>query len=148
VRPDRAYFGEKDFQQLAMVTRLHRDLHLSGSIVPVPTVREADGLAMSSRNVRLSGEGRAVAPAVHQTLVTMRDAVARGERSAMRLVIAGAVLLKRHPEIELDYLQVVDPATLEPLDTVEPGARAIIAVTIDGVRLLDNLALRPGHEQG
>jgi pantoate--beta-alanine ligase len=146
VRPDRSYFGEKDFQQLAMVTRLHRDLHLTGAIVPVPTVREVDGLAMSSRNVRLSARGRAIAPAIYDTLVTMQRAVAEGERSAMRLVIAGAVLLKRFPEIDLDYLQVVDPSTLEPLDTVEPAARAIVAVTIDGVRLIDNLKLTPGDD--
>jgi pantoate--beta-alanine ligase len=146
VRPDRSYFGEKDFQQLAMVTRLHRDLHLTGAIVPVPTVREADGLAMSSRNVRLTARGRTIAPAIYDTLVTMQRAVAEGERSAIRLVIAGAVLLKRFPEIDLDYLQVVHPLTLEPLDTVKPGARAIVAVTIDGVRLIDNLALMPGDQ--
>lgn len=145
VRPDRAYFGEKDFQQLAMVIRMHRDLHLPGAIVPVPTVREPDGLAMSSRNVRLSPTGRAVAPALYEALQAMQFAVAEGERAAMRLIIAGAVLLKRHPQIDLDYLQIVDPQTLEPLDTVEPGARAIVAASIDGVRLIDNLDLLPGE---
>lgn len=146
VRPDRAYFGEKDFQQLAMVTRMHRDLHLPGAIVPVPTVREPDGLAMSSRNVRLSQEGRAIAPALHEAMLAMRSAVSEGERAAMRLVIAGAVLLKRYPQIDLDYLQIIDPRTLEPLDTVIPGARAIVAASIDGVRLIDNLDLLPGDD--
>lgn len=146
VRPDRAYFGEKDFQQLAMVTRLHRDLHLPGAIVPVPTVREPDGLAMSSRNVRLGREGRAVAPAIHEALLAMQAAVSEGERSPMRLIIAGAVLLKRYPQIDLDYLQIVDPQTLEPLDMVTPGARAIVAASIDGVRLIDNLDLLPGDD--
>jgi pantoate--beta-alanine ligase len=145
VRPDRSYFGEKDFQQLAMVTRLHRDLHLPGKIVPVGTVREPDGLALSSRNVRLSATGRSIAPALYESLAAMRAAVEEGERSAMRLIIAGAVLLKRHPAIDLDYLQIVDPATLAPIETVEPGSRAIVAATIDGVRLIDNLALLPGE---
>ena len=145
VRSGRAYFGEKDFQQLAMVTRMHRDLHLPGTIVPVPTVREADGLAMSSRNVRLSAGGREIAPALYETLQTMRSAVLDGERAPMRLIIAGAVLIKRHPQIELDYLQIVDPLTLEPLDEVEPGARAIVAASIDGVRLIDNLELLSGE---
>lgn len=147
VRPTRSYFGEKDFQQLAMVTRMHRDLHLPGVIVPLPTVREPDGLAMSSRNVRLSREGRAIAPSLHEALVAMESAVSEGERSTMRLIIAGAVLLRRHPQISLDYLQIVDGETLEPLDAVIPGARAIVAASIDGVRLIDNLALLPGDGQ-
>ncbi len=144
VRPHRAYFGEKDFQQLATIRRMHRDLALPGEIVPCPTVREADGLAMSSRNARLSPEMREVAPALYQALAAMRDAALAGESSALRLAIAGAVLIKRVPAFEIDYLNVVDPLTLEPLDTVTPGTRAIVAATIGGVRLIDNLGLMPG----
>jgi len=143
LRPTRSYFGEKDFQQLAMVTRMHRDLALPGEIVPCPIVREPDGLAMSSRNVRLSPAARVVAPAIYRALAAMRDAAIAGERSALRLTIAGAVLVKRAPEIELDYLNVVDPLTLEPLDEVIPGARGIVAATVGGIRLIDNLALLP-----
>jgi pantoate--beta-alanine ligase len=141
VRPDRSYFGEKDFQQLAMVRRLHRDLALPGEIVACPIVREADGLAMSSRNVRLGTAERAVAPMLQEALAAMAQAAAEGERSALRLAIVGAVLVKRAPEIDLEYLQVVDPQTMNPVEEVTPGARAIIAATLGGVRLIDNLAL-------
>jgi pantoate--beta-alanine ligase len=143
VRPDRSYFGEKDFQQLAMVRRLHRDLALPGQIVGCPTVREPDGLAMSSRNARLGPREREAAPRLHEALATMAGAAQAGETSALRLATMGAVLLRRSPEIHLDYLQVVDPLTLEPLDDIRPGARAIVAATIGGVRLIDNLALLP-----
>lgn len=141
LRPDRSYFGEKDFQQLAMVRRMQRDLALPGEIVPCPTVREADGLAMSSRNARLGPEDRAAAPALYRALDAMRQAAITGERSALRLGIAGAVIVQREPRLELDYLQVVDPLTLDPLDEVGPDARAIVAATIGGVRLIDNLGL-------
>lgn len=141
LRPDRSYFGEKDFQQLAMIRRLHRDLSLLGEIVPCPTVRERDGLAMSSRNARLGVADRVAAPALHEALDAMREAAIAGERSALKLAILGAVMVKRAPRFELDYLQVVDPVTLDPLEIVVPGARAIVAATIGGVRLIDNIAL-------
>jgi pantoate--beta-alanine ligase len=143
VRPDRAYFGEKDFQQLAMVRRLRRDLSLPGEIVGCPIVREADGLAMSSRNVRLNEAERAVAPVLYEALSAMRGTARDGETSALKLAILGAVLVKRAPLVALDYLQVVDPATLQPVEVVTPGSRAIIAATIGGIRLIDNLALLP-----
>lgn len=145
VRPDRSYFGEKDFQQLAMVRRMHRDLWLPGEIVGVPTVREPDGLAMSSRNVRLTAEGRAMATSLHEALAAMREAAVSGERSALKLAILGAVIVKRSPEIELDYLQIVHPETLDPIEVVTPGARAIVAAVIDDVRLIDNMELLPGE---
>jgi pantoate--beta-alanine ligase len=146
VRPNRSYFGEKDFQQLAMVRRMHRDLWLPGEIVGVPTVREPDGLAMSSRNVRLTPKGRAMATSLYEALAAMREAAVSGERTALRLAILGAVIVKRTPEIELDYLQIVDPETLEPVEVVRPGARAIVAAVIDEVRLIDNMELLPGDD--
>lgn len=141
IRPNWSYFGEKDFQQLAMIRRMHRDLALPGAIVPSPTVREADGLAMSSRNVRLDADDRAAAPTLYEALAAMREAAVAGERSALKLAILGAVMVKRAQQFELDYLQVVDPLTLEPVEAVVPGARSIVAATIGGVRLIDNLAL-------
>lgn len=141
VLPDRSYFGEKDFQQLAMIRRMHRDLALPGEIVSCPTVREPDGLAMSSRNARLTVEDRAAAPALYEALSAMREAAIGGERSALKLAILGAVMVKRAARLELEYLQVVDPVTLDPAEVVVPGARAIVAATIGGVRLIDNLAL-------
>jgi pantoate--beta-alanine ligase len=144
VRPGRAYFGEKDFQQLAMVRRMQRDLSLPGQIVPCPTVREPDGLAMSSRNARLAPAQRAAAPVLYAALSAMREAALAGETSALRLAIAGAVLIRRVPAFTIDYLNVVDPETLAPLESLAPGARAIAAATIGGVRLIDNLELIPG----
>ncbi len=141
VRSNRAYFGEKDFQQLTIVRRMHRDLALPGEIVPCPTVRERDGLAMSSRNVRLDTRQRQVAPVLYEALTAMREAEASGESSALHLAIAGAVLVRRIPDITLDYLQVVDPETLQPVEFVRPGDRAIIAATIGETRLIDNLVL-------
>ena len=143
VRPDRAYFGEKDFQQLAMVRRLRHDLSLPGEIVGCPIVREADGLAMSSRNVRLNEAERRVAPVLYEALSAMRETARDGETSALKLAILGAVLVKRAPLVALDYLQVVDPATIQPVEVVEPGSRAIIAATIGDIRLIDNLTLLP-----
>ncbi len=141
VRPDRAYFGDKDFQQLAMIRRLHGDLALPGEIVACPIVREADGLAMSSRNVRLGEHERELAPSLYQALTAMREAAMSGETTALKLAILGAVLVRRSPEIELEYLQIVDPLTLEPVEEVVPGSRAIVAALVGGVRLIDNLEL-------
>jgi pantoate--beta-alanine ligase len=145
VRPDRAYFGEKDFQQLAMIRQLHRDLAVPGEIVACPTVRELDGLAMSSRNARLSEGERAVVPVLYEALRAMDEAARGGERSSLKLAILGAVIVKRAKEIELEYLQVIDPETLEPLEVAIPGARAIIAATIGNIRLIDNIALLDGE---
>jgi len=145
VRPDRAYFGEKDFQQLAMIRQMHRDLAVPGEIVACPTVREPDGLAMSSRNARLSEGERAIAPVLYEALRAMDEAARGGERSSLKLAILGAVIVKRAKEIELEYLQVIDPETLEPLEVAIPGARAIIAATIGNIRLIDNIALLDGE---
>jgi pantothenate synthetase len=82
-----------------------------------------------------------VAPALHEALAAMREAAISGEESALKLAILGAVIVKRAPEIELDYLQIVDPHSLNPVDVVRPGSRAIVAVLIDDVRLIDNMEL-------
>ncbi len=141
VQPARAYFGEKDFQQLAVIRRLHADLNLPGAVIGVPTVRDHDSLALSSRNARLSAEERRQASAVPRTLFAMRDAAESGETNAEALVAVGRRVLAEEPEIELDYLTIVDPDTLEPIETIESGARALIAVQVGAVRLIDNLRL-------
>jgi pantoate--beta-alanine ligase len=149
VHPARSYFGEKDYQQLRVVQRLHADLALPGTIVACPTVREPDGLALSSRNARLSVAGRWQAAAVPRTLRQMRDQVAAGTHDAEELLRAGRNELQQAPDLSVDYLAVVDGDTLEPIPTVVPGARALVAVVLDGVRLIDNVALAPvPQEQG
>jgi pantoate--beta-alanine ligase len=141
VQPARAYFGEKDFQQLAVIRRLHADLNLSGEVIGVPTVRDHDGLALSSRNARLSVEERRQAAVVPRTLFAMRDLASSGETSTGAMLNAGHRVLSETPELEIDYLAIVDPATLEPIEHIMPGARALIAVRAGATRLIDNIAL-------
>lgn len=140
VRPTRAYFGEKDFQQLQLIRRMHADLALAGEVVGCPTVREPDGLALSSRNGRLSPEARSAASAIPAALFAMRRAVATGEYDAERVRQTGLRMLD-DPAIDLDYLAVVDPMTLEPAEAIAPEARAIVAAIVGGVRLIDNVNL-------
>ncbi|MGH2557601.1 MAG: pantoate--beta-alanine ligase [Thermomicrobiales bacterium] len=140
VRPARSYFGEKDFQQLVVVRRLHRDLVLPGEIVGCPTVRDEDGLALSSRNVRLSPEARQTAVAIPRAMFAMQDAAGRGVRSIERLITIGRRALIV-PGLDLDYLAVVDAGSLAAVPRLTPGARAIVAATVGGVRLIDNVEL-------
>jgi pantoate--beta-alanine ligase len=141
VRPAAAYFGEKDYQQLTIVRRLHRDLHLPGRIVGCPTIRDADGLALSSRNARLTSAQRARAAAVPRALFRMASLAASGERNATSLIDAGRAELDAVPDIAVDYLAVVEPRTLEPLVTVVSDARVLVAVRLGEIRLIDNVAL-------
>lgn len=141
VRPARAYFGEKDFQQLQIVRRMHHDLRLPGEIVACPTVREADGLALSSRNSRLSSEERQAATALSRALFAMRDLANSGERAIDELLDHGQRIIAAEPGIALDYLAIVDPASLDPLAEMIPGARALIAANAGATRLIDNLAI-------
>ncbi|GIW04924.1 MAG: pantothenate synthetase [Thermomicrobiales bacterium] len=141
VRPRRAYFGEKDYQQLLVVRRLHRDLQLPGEIVGCPTVREADGLALSSRNARLTPQQRAEAVAIPRALFAMASAARAGEVSAARLLQLGQEHLAAPLSLIVEYLAIVDGETLDPVEHVAPGARAIIAARLGPVRLIDNVAL-------
>ncbi|HVL23663.1 MAG TPA: pantoate--beta-alanine ligase [Thermomicrobiales bacterium] len=143
LQPTRAYFGEKDFQQLAMVRRMHRDLSLAGEIVGCPTVRDPDGLALSSRNARLSAEERAAALVLPATLFSLQTQAREGNDDVSALTEAGRALIGVEPLVALDYLAIVDPETLEPAATLVPGARAIVAATVGGTRLIDNVPLRP-----
>jgi pantoate--beta-alanine ligase len=146
VRPARSYFGEKDFQQLVIVRRMHRDLALPGEIVGCPTVRDGDGLALSTRNSRLLLEQRSAAVAIPRALFRMDELVAYGERQTEAILFAGNAILEQEPTIAPDYLAVVDPETLEPIAEITPGARALIAARIGSVRLIDNLELLPPAE--
>jgi pantoate--beta-alanine ligase len=144
--PRRAYFGEKDYQQLQIVRRLAQDLILDVEVVGCPIVRDADGLALSSRNVYLSPDARAHALALSRALRTAQERLASGERSATALLTAMVAVIEAASDVELDYAAIVDPATLEPVETVSSTARALLAARVDGVRLIDNTELKPPDE--
>lgn len=144
VTPDLAFFGEKDYQQLKIVQRLALDLDIGAGIVGCPIVRESDGLALSSRNAYLGAEDRLLALAVPESLEAAAAAAAWGEVDASS--IAGAMraaIAARSADIAIDYAAVVDPDTLEPLDTLDRPARALVAVRVGATRLIDNCPLVP-----
>ncbi|MGB4582501.1 MAG: pantoate--beta-alanine ligase [Coriobacteriia bacterium] len=140
--PDLAFFGEKDYQQLAVLRRMVRDLDLPVKIVGGPVVRECDGLAMSSRNVYLSREERAAAIVLYRALRSAETLALDGERDAHVLADAMRSLVESEPLAEVDYAVVADAITLQPLDTIGPApARGLIAARVGGTRLIDNLSL-------
>ena len=141
VLPDRAYFGEKDYQQLQIVRRLATDLMLDVDVIGCPIVREPDGLAMSSRNVYLDPEQRRAAPALFAALRKARTALSSGELRSPELVAAMADVIAQESTIALDYAAVVDPITLDPVEIVDGEARALIAARIGSMRLIDNMEL-------
>lgn len=143
VLPDAAWFGQKDAQQVAVVRRIVADLNLPVAVDVVPTVREPDGLAMSSRNTRLAPADRARAALLWRTLADARSAAAAGERDARILTVAATRTLAE-AGIAVDYWAVVDPVTFEPLERVAPGALAIVAARVGPVRLIDNAPLEDG----
>ncbi len=139
VKPDRAYFGEKDWQQVQVVRRLVADLLLPVEIVPVPTLRAADGLALSSRNQYLDPEQRAAAPELYRISLQISERLKAGVAIAPALAEGRARLAAAG--FAVDYLAVVDPETLAPLDALAQGARLIVAAKLGVVRLLDNFSI-------
>jgi pantoate--beta-alanine ligase len=141
--PCRAYFGLKDFQQLAVVRAMTTDLGLPVEVVGCPIVREPDGLALSSRNVRLSDAERVAALALSRALAAGRAAIAGGERAGAVVGRAMRAVAVAEPLVELDYAVAVDAATLEPVDAIEDPAavRLLIAAVVGPVRLIDNSAV-------
>ncbi len=140
-RPDRAYFGEKDAQQLAVVTRMARDLDLDVDIVACPTVREADGLAMSSRNTRLSAEERAEAPVLYRALVRARVLAEGGERDAAVLDYAVRAVLAEASLGRIDYVEIVSKSDLLPVPRIGGECLVAIAVWFGDTRLIDNITI-------
>lgn len=139
--PDKAYFGEKDYQQLLVVRRLARDLDLPVEIRGVPTVREADGLALSSRNVYLTAAERAIAPALHRTLGEVAARLADGSAPVAPEIARASQALLAAGFAEVDYLAVCDAETLAPLDLVRRPARVLAAAGLGRTRLIDNIAV-------
>jgi pantoate--beta-alanine ligase len=143
VRPDRAYFGRKDAQQLVVIRRMACDLDLPIEIIGMPIVREAEGLAMSSRNAYLTREQRAAAPVLARALAHAEQLVAEGERSATVVRSAVAATLETEPLAEVDYVSVADTATLDELERIEAPALLSLAVRFGSTRLIDNTLLEP-----
>lgn len=141
VQPHVAVFGEKDYQQLAVIRRMVADLDFAVEIVGLPTVREADGLAVSSRNRRLSSEQRRGAVVVPRALRAISDAVTAGEDDVSTLLERATSVVGAEPLATLEYLQIVDPLTLAPLERIDGQARALIAAWFGQVRLIDNCAV-------
>ena len=142
-QPDDAVFGKKDYQQLAIIRRMVRDLNFPITLHGIDTVREADGLAMSSRNRYLSPEERAQAPALQQALQLARQAWLSSETNAERLVELARQHIEQHAPLgRMDYLSVVDAGTLQPLDVVGDSGLMALAVFFDKARLIDNVELR------
>jgi pantoate--beta-alanine ligase len=142
VQPDRAYFGQKDAQQLAVVRRVVRDLNMPVEIVAMPTVRESDGLAMSSRNAYLTPEQRTAACVLALSLSLAERMYDDAERDASRVRQAMADCIGREPLAEIDYLSIADAETLEELDVIDRTALVSLAVRFGTTRLIDNTVLR------
>ncbi len=138
VQPDAAVFGMKDYQQLAIVRRMVRDLDFSVRILPHPTEREADGLARSSRNVYLSPADRAQAPVIRRALLAAAALAGAGERRATALRDAMAAEIARAPRVRVDYLEVVDAESLQPQETLRAPTLLAAAVFLGTTRLIDN----------
>jgi pantoate--beta-alanine ligase len=140
-QPQKAFFGRKDAQQARIIRQMARDLHLDSEIVVCPIVREPDGLAMSSRNAYLSPTERRAATILFRALDAARGSVERGERDALGLAAAMREMIRSEPLAEIDYAEVVDAETLEPVTLLRGACLALLAVRVGGVRLLDNLLI-------
>lgn len=146
VSPGKAYFGQKDFQQTVVIKRLARDLDMGIDIIVCPTVREADGLAMSSRNRYLSQEERRAAATVHRCLKESSEAVKSGIINAKDIRDLMLNRLRSEPLVsEVQYGSVYDPETLDDLDRIEGEALLAVAVQIGNTRLIDNMLVKPGR---
>lgn len=141
VRPDVAVFGRKDFQQYVVVKRMVDDLDMNLVVDALPTVREADGLAMSSRNTYLSPEERARALTLHRALRAAAGAFRSGERSAARILDAARAVLESEPGVKLQYLELVDADTLDAVESAKAGDVIAIATFVGRTRLIDNITL-------
>jgi len=143
VMPDLAFFGQKDFQQTAVLQRMTAALNIGTRLVICPTVRESDGLALSSRNAYLGADDRRAAPVLYRTLCCVRELFHGGETRGDALVSAMRALLDTEPRAKVDYAAVVRPDTLEPSTPVASGCVALVAARVGPTRLIDNLILGP-----
>jgi pantoate--beta-alanine ligase len=139
LRPDCAFFGQKDAAQVAVLRKLVNYLDMDVEIVVCPIVREADGLAMSSRNVYLTPEQRQQALVLHRSLLRVQAAAEQGERASAKLIEIGKEVMAEEPGARLDYFAIVDPDTLDPVEDVSRGALVAVAAYVGATRLIDNM---------
>jgi pantoate--beta-alanine ligase len=142
VQPDRAYFGQKDAQQAVVISRMAKDLNMPLEVIILPTVRESDGLAMSSRNVYLNPEQRRSATVLFRSLNLARELWSRGEKNAAVIRHSMEDLIKKEPLAEIDYISIADTKTLKELRRIEPPALISLVVKFGRTRLLDNTFLK------
>jgi len=143
IEPDIAFFGQKDAAQSAIIRRLVRDLNFPVEIVICPIVREPDGLAMSSSNVYLSIEDRPSALVLHRSLGVVEEKFRAGEKDAARLIAIARQVFAQKPQVRLDYFEIVDPDTLDPVERIQQPALVAVAAYVGSTRLIDNLILNP-----
>jgi pantoate--beta-alanine ligase len=141
VEPEAAFFGQKDAAQLAVIRRMVRDLNFPVEIVACPIVREPDGLAMSSRTAYLNREERERALVLQRSLQKARQQFQAGERSAARLISAAREVIAQEPQVRLDYFEVVDPDTLDPVERISRKTLVAVAAYVGSTRLIDNVVL-------
>jgi pantoate--beta-alanine ligase len=143
VKPHAAIFGEKDYQQLTVIRQMVRDLNFDINIVGAPTVREADGLAMSSRNTYLHSKQRMSARTLNNSLKKAQELVGNGLKDAAQVIDAAAKLIRSQPDTEIDYIVICDPKTLDDMKTIDRPALMALAVKVGKARLIDNKILIP-----
>ena len=141
IQPTKAYFGQKDAQQAIVIRKMVAELNMNLEIITLPTVREPDGLAMSSRNTYLNGEQRQAAVVLYQALCLAQKLYAGGERNAERIRQEITALIRKQPLANIDYVSVADAKTLDELDTINSPALVSMAVRIGKVRLIDNVVV-------
>jgi len=142
VSPNELYLGQKDFQQVRVIQQMIRDLHFKTTVRLVPTIRERDGLAMSSRNIRLSQAERKAAPILYRALQTAKKLIHQGERKSEAVLEAAESVIRTEPRARMDYLALCDPETLEPLRHLQGHVVILAAVKIGSVRLIDNILVK------
>jgi pantoate--beta-alanine ligase len=147
IEPDAAFFGQKDAAQLAIIRRMVRDLNFPVEILGCPIVREADGLAMSSRNAYLNAEERQRALILRRSLQRAQQEFQAGERIAANLIGSAKKVFAGEPKVRLDYFEVVDPDTLDPVDRVSQKTLVAVAARVGTTRLIDNIVLNPGSNR-
>jgi len=148
IGPDLAFFGQKDAAQAAIIRRMVRDLNFPVEVVVSPIVREPDGLAMSSRNAYLDAGQRKSALVLSRALSRVKAAFDKGEQTSAKLIDVGIRVLKSEPGAQLDYLEIVDPETLEPVEFVRGSALVAVAAFVGTTRLIDNVVLQKGLAHG